>query len=158
MIYIKTEAGRQALKERSESMPRKFHFPFLACDGVRDAAEILRASAAQGFTEADLQHLVTLGFIAPVAPTGTSAVTPSASVQSIAATATAAQNVNAFVEAKQMATAITAKLGLRGFMLNMSVEGASNSQDLRAIFPKIQAAVGEINAKPLADLLKIAGA
>jgi hypothetical protein len=158
MIYVKTEAGRQALKERAESMPRKYHFPFLACDGVRDAADILRTSAAQGFTEADLQYLTQLGFIAPVV-NAIPAATPAAMVKPTAEQApTAALTVSSFVEAKHMATAITAKLGLRGFMLNMSVEGVSNVQELRALLPKIQAAVGEVNAKPLADLLKIAGA
>ena len=158
MIYVKTEAGRQALKERAESMPRKYHFPFLACDGVRDAADILRASAAQGFTEADLQHLVQLGFIAPVVR-ATPAATPAATAMpSAAQAATTAQVVSSFVDAKHMATAITAKLGLRGFMLNMSVEGVSNVQELRALLPKIQAAAGEANTKPLADLLKIADA
>lgn len=158
MIYVKTEAGRQALKERAESMPRKYHFPFLACDGVRNSSEILRASAPQGFTEADLEYLVQSGFIAPVVR-ATPAAAPTASDKPSAAQAeTSAKNVSTFVEAKQMATAITAKLGLRGFMLNMSIEGVSNAKELHELLPKIQAAVGETNAKPLADLLKIAGA
>jgi hypothetical protein len=83
MIFAKTDAGRLALKERSDSMPRKYHFPFLACDGVRDAAEILRASAAQGVTEADLLHLVSLGFLAPIAKAAsTSAATATNAVSS----------------------------------------------------------------------------
>ncbi len=68
MIYIKTDIGRQALKERSELMPRKYHFPFLMFDGKRDSTEILAASASHGFTSVDLFEMVQAGFIVPQAP------------------------------------------------------------------------------------------
>ena len=41
-----------------------------------------------------------------------------------------------------MATQLTASLGLRGFRLNLAVEAASGYDDLLALLPKIQAAVG----------------
>jgi hypothetical protein len=44
-----------------------------------------------------------------------------------------------------MATKLTASLGLRGFMLNLAVEGASGFDELVTLLPKIQEAVG---AKP----------
>ena len=67
MIYVKTATGRQALKERSEVMPRKYHFPFLMFDGVRDSADILEAESAKGFTSADLEYMLKMDFIAPLA-------------------------------------------------------------------------------------------
>jgi hypothetical protein len=67
MIYVKTAAGRLALKDRSEAMPRKYHFPFLMCDGVRDSADILTAESQRGFTAVDLEYMVKMGFIAPLA-------------------------------------------------------------------------------------------
>ena len=154
MIYVKTAAGRQALKERSESMPRKFHFPFLMCDGVRDSAEILTASASHGFTSVDLYEMVQAGFIAPAA---TAAATSAASATAASAQAVTTQGAALFIEAEHLATSITAKLGLRGFRLNMAVERAGNLADLKALLPQIQEAAGVAAAKPLAGYLKNAG-
>lgn len=154
MIYVKTVAGRQALKERSESMPRKFHFPFLMCDGVRDSAEILTASAAHGFTSVDLYEMVQAGFIAPAATTSATSAAPQAAPSTQASNS---QGAALFIEAEHMATSITAKLGLRGFRLNMAVERAGNLADLKALLPQIQEAAGVAAAKPLADYLKNAG-
>jgi hypothetical protein len=154
MIYVKTAAGRQALKERSESMPRKFHFPFLMCDGVRDSAEILTASASHGFTSVDLYEMVQAGFIAPAATTSATSAAPQAA---LSATTSHSQSAALFIEAEHLATSITAKLGLRGFRLNMAVERAGNLADLKALLPQIQEAAGMAAAKPLADYLKNAG-
>jgi len=154
MIYVKTAAGRQALKERSESMPRKFHFPFLMCDGVRDSAEILTASASHGFTSVDLYEMVQAGFIAPAAATSATSAAPQAA---LSATTSNSQSTALFIEAEHLATSITAKLGLRGFRLNMAVERAGNLADLKALLPQIQEAAGMAAAKPLADYLKNAG-
>jgi hypothetical protein len=49
---------------------------------------------------------------------------------------------------------LTASLGLRGFRLNLSVESASGYDDLLALFPKIQAAVGTEKAARLERALK----
>jgi hypothetical protein len=53
-----------------------------------------------------------------------------------------------------LATRLTASLGLRGFMLNLSVESAAGYDDLLKLFPKIQAAVGEKAARELERALK----
>ena len=158
MIYVKTDAGRQALKERAESMPRKYHFPFLMCDGVRDAESILQANAVNGFTMADLEHMLQIGFIAPLAVSSKPAsalALPSAEVS--VPEPTPSHKAEIFIEAQQMATAMTAKLGLRGFMLNMAVESAHTLEALRELMPKIEAAVSKAEAERLAKLLKSAG-
>jgi hypothetical protein len=154
MIYVKTAAGRQALKERAETMPRKYHFPFLMCDGVRDSADILAASVQHGFTSVDLYQMVQLGFVEPAQK---NAVPVPQAPTVFAAAQSSSPNANAMIEAHHLATAMTAKLGLRGFRLNMAVETASSLQDFRALLPKIEEAVGMATAKPLADLLKNAG-
>lgn len=56
--------------------------------------------------------------------------------------------------AKPLATQLTASLGLRGFMLNLGVESASGYDDLLALFPKIQAAVGAQKCTALERALK----
>ncbi len=154
MIYVKTAAGRQALKERAENMPRKYHFPFLMCDGVRDSADILAASVQHGFTSVDLYQMVQLGFVEPASKTIAPALQ---AVTAPTSESSSSPNANAMIEAHHLATAMTAKLGLRGFRLNMAVETASSLQDFRALLPKIEEAAGVATAKPLADLLKNAG-
>jgi len=47
-----------------------------------------------------------------------------------------------YSDAKPIATKLTAGLGLRGFTLNLSVESAAGFDDLLALLPKIQDAVG----------------
>jgi hypothetical protein len=42
-----------------------------------------------------------------------------------------------------IATELTAALGLRGFRLNLAVEGAGSFEDLAALAPKIREAVGD---------------
>jgi hypothetical protein len=59
-----------------------------------------------------------------------------------------------YAEAKPLATALTATLGLRGFMLNLAVESAAGFPELLALFPKIQDAVGSKAAKQLERALK----
>ena len=57
-----------------------------------------------------------------------------------------------YSRAKPLATQLTASLGLRGFLLNLGVESASGYDDLLALFPKIQSAVG---AKKCAELERV---
>ena len=42
-----------------------------------------------------------------------------------------------------IATELTAGLGLRGFRLNLAVEGVGSFEDLAALAPKIREAVGD---------------
>ena len=53
-----------------------------------------------------------------------------------------------------IATQITASLGLRGFMLNLSVESAAGFDDLLALLPKIQNAAGVKACRELERALK----
>jgi hypothetical protein len=161
MIYIKTDYGRQALKVRSDAMPRKFHFPFLMCDGVRDHVDILTAEARTGFTLADLDQMVQLGFIKP--QTVPLKASPPMEMPPVHEPAVAAsevlpsqQQANVFFEASQMATAMSAKLGLLGFRLNLAVQTASNLADLDALLPQLEKALGADVVRPLAALLKTA--
>jgi hypothetical protein len=47
-----------------------------------------------------------------------------------------------YVEAAHLATALTSKLGLMGFRLNLAVESAGTVDELRKLLPKIEAACG----------------
>ena len=52
-----------------------------------------------------------------------------------------------------LATQLTASLGLRGFMLNLSVQGAADFDALVKLLPKIQDAVGSKACRQLARIL-----
>jgi hypothetical protein len=53
-----------------------------------------------------------------------------------------------------LATQLTSSLGLRGFRLNLAVQGASDFDDLAKLLPKIQDAVGPKACRQLARVLK----
>jgi hypothetical protein len=54
-----------------------------------------------------------------------------------------------YQDAYPIATRLTGGLGLRGFRLNLSVEGTSNYDELLALAPKIRSAVGPEKAADL---------
>jgi hypothetical protein len=59
-----------------------------------------------------------------------------------------------YKDAYPIATQLTGSLGLRGFRLNLSVEGTANCEQLLALLPKIEAAVGPDKAAALARALR----
>lgn len=59
-----------------------------------------------------------------------------------------------YQKAYLLATQITAKLGLRGFRLNLAVESAQGFEGLVALLPKMRAAVGDERIKPMVDALE----
>lgn len=52
-----------------------------------------------------------------------------------------------------MAVKLTSALGMRGFILNMSVESAGGLQGLIELLPKIKKAVGDVKCAPLEKIL-----
>ena len=184
MLFIKTEAGQAAFKERSPRFSTRQRSTFILVDGKKSAAQLLTATAGMGVTQADLDYMVEQGFLSPVFtdafPTGPLPLTPSAPVSApvsapapLAAADGAAPLTEASPEdatpasvpvlrteqeryqfAKPLATQLTATLGLRGFMLNLSVESAAGYQALLDLFPQIQKAVGAKAARELERALK----
>jgi hypothetical protein len=60
-----------------------------------------------------------------------------------------------YKDAYPIATQLTGSLGLRGFRLNLSVEGTSTYEELLSLAPKIRAAVGDDKAVALDRALGI---
>jgi hypothetical protein len=171
MKYIKTELGQQAFKERSPLFSARQRSTFIQFDGIKTVEQVLVSTAGLGVTQVDVDHMVAQGFLAPVdgqAATIAAAVTPPAAVVApltgtvqVAAPLASAQAVRTdmsdqdrYKEAKPLATQLTAALGLRGFMLNLSVESASGFDELLVLFPKIQTAVGSKACRELERALK----
>jgi hypothetical protein len=144
MIYAKTPLGQQAFKERAPVLTSHLRIAYLMVDGVRHRSDVLAATAGMGVTIADLEQLERLGFIAAVV---------SSTVLERRAVLSPEQQAVLFVEASHRVTALTAKLGLRGFRLNLAVESAKNLEDLQALLPALTAELGDEVVQPVARLL-----
>jgi len=149
MIFLKTELGQQAFKARSPLLSARQRSMFILFDGTKSHAQVLAATAGIGVTQGDIDHLVQQGFLMPEGGAG---LVPSATAQS--ATLAPRSTQERYSAAKPLATQLTASLGLRGFMLNLAVEGASGFDELLALLPKIQDAVGAKSCLGLERALK----
>ena len=171
MRYLKTEEGQAAFRERSALFSARQRAAFIMFDGVKPVEQVLAATASLGITRLDIEHMVTHGLLKETAVPGTpaaAAVAPPASVPALAPATAAASSApvpsaaaistrtpqERYTQAKPLATQLTASLGLRGFMLNLGVESASGYDDLLALFPKIQSAVGAQKCAALERALK----
>lgn len=169
MILTKTENGQQVFKDRSVRLSPRQRSAFILCDGKRLISDVLEAG--MGITREDLDQMIALGMLeassgAPVAAVNIAGpvaepahsvsalferaspelvASPSPSTQPPAALSVPSTNRTAqqrYQDAYPIATRLTGALGLRGFRLNLSVEGTSNYAELLALAPKIRSAVG----------------
>ena len=159
MVLVKTPAGQDALKHRHGSLSSRQRSAFILFDGKRTTGEILAATAAMGITQDDVQAMIAQGLLAPVG-----GQMPAAAASPLAGPAAAAlaeapatdlgtvaspvegsgrSPMERYQAAYPIATELTAGLGLRGFRLNLAVEGAGSFEGLAALAPKIREAVGD---------------
>jgi hypothetical protein len=148
MRYAKTEAGQQAFKQRSSELSARQRAVFILFDGQRTLADVLKATSGLGIVEADIEDLLTKGFLQP--PAAAPQSDPAAVAQAVPDLKTDAQ---VFMQATRLATQLSAQLGLRGFRLNLAVEAALNKDDLVALLPKLTDALGAEAVRPLKELL-----
>ena len=162
MVLVKTQAGQEALKDRHGSLSSRQRSAFILFDGKRTTQDVLAATAAMGITADDVQAMIAQGLLVSLSGQPTSVSNSGASPQAAGgANATDLGTVATSMEgsgrtpkeryqaAYPIATALTAGLGLRGFRLNLSVEGAGGFDDLAALAPKIREAVGDAKFGPL---------
>jgi len=170
MILVKTEAGQQVLKDRSVPLSPRQRTAFILFDGKRSIDEVL---AGTGIAREEIDQLVTLGLLGPAAGSSKPAVPATAPEPPAASRAPAAATPSAtpssaptpkpaesppsagrsrqqrYKDAYPIATQLTGALGLKGFRLNLQVEGTTSYEDLAALAPKIRAAVGPEKAAAL---------
>jgi hypothetical protein len=154
MIYAKTEAGQQALKDRSLLTPRQ-RSAFILFDGRRSVPQVLEATAGLGVTSEELVQLVELGFLTPSQQSVEKAAAATAHAAAVVARQedSVASN-DRYKKAYPIAAQLTGALGLRGFRLNLAVEGAADVEALLALLPKIREAVGAGKCSELEQALK----
>jgi alkylhydroperoxidase family enzyme len=123
-------------------------------DGRRTIDEVLAATASTGVTREDIDKLFELQLISDSAPDRTAAEAAAVKATEDAVEAHKHRTPQErYAEAYPIATALTAGLGLRGFRLNLAVEGATSYEQLLAVAPKIRDAVGDEKYKPLDNAL-----
>jgi pyruvate/2-oxoglutarate dehydrogenase complex dihydrolipoamide acyltransferase (E2) component len=168
MILVKTEAGQRVLKDRSIALTPRQRSAFILCDGKRSVVDVLEAG--MGVSRDEIDQMVAQGLLALVGEGGApAAAEPAASpapapapapapvavaVAVAAAPAAGRSDQQRYKDAYPIATQLTGSLGLRGFRLNLSVEGTANCEQLLALLPKIEAAVGPEKAAALARALR----
>src|SRR6218665_3157735 len=138
MVLIKTQAGQEALKNRHGSLSSRQRSAFILFDGKRSIDEVLGATVAMGITQGDVQAMMDAGLLVPL---------PEQQPAAVPATAPPEQDPGRspqqrYQAAYPIAAELTARLGLRGFRLNLAVEGARSFDALAALAPKIRGAVG----------------
>ncbi|WP_431132270.1 hypothetical protein [Variovorax paradoxus] len=165
MILVKTEAGQQVLKDRSVPLSPRQRTAFILFDGKRSVDEVL---AGTGIAREEIDQLVTLGLLGPAAGSSSSKAAvpakapeaPAASPAPVApmpkpkpaeaaAPSSGRSRQQRYKDAYPIATQLTGALGLKGFRLNLQVEGTTSYEDLAALAPKIRAAVGPEKAAAL---------
>ena len=161
MIYTKSETGHQVIKNRSVPLSPRQRSAFILFDGKRSVDNVLAATAGLGVTREDVQYMADQGLLVPrpsAVPASLAAVaapvaqptaqgvedaagSPAAAVPAPAATSDRSAQQR-YQDAYPIATQLTAGLGLRGFRLNLAVEGAGSFEKLLELAPKIRDAVG----------------
>jgi hypothetical protein len=148
-IYLKTDLGRNAFKDRALALTQRQRAAFILFDGIRTQAVVLSATAGLGVQSVDIAALVHHGYVVAVqtaAQTSStlmqSALPSSRSLAALDVTTVRNTAQQRYQRAYPLAAQLTAGLGLRGFRLHMAVEAASGYEELLALAPKIRAAVG----------------
>lgn len=165
MIYAKTESGQSALLSRSIALTPRQRSAFIMFDGRRSTKEVLTATEGLGITQEDVNHMVVQGLLvasadpapvaAPAAPAVVAVVPAATALAAVSVPVPAAPQAPTqdarlhYSKAYPIATRLTAGLGLRGFLLNLAVEAATDLAKLQALAPRIQQAVGPDKFKEL---------
>lgn len=154
MILVKTETGLQVMKDRSVALSPRQRSAFILFDGRRTLDEVLAATAPMGVGRADIEQLVALGLLSD--PSVRSGVSKPFYPETIPATLAGLPETPArppqqrYADAYPIAIQLTSAMGLRGFRLNLAVEGAGSYEQLAALAPRIREAVGPEKYLPLA--------
>lgn len=153
-IYQKSQTGQEAFQKRSPEISAKQRSAFLLFDGKRKVQDVL--AAGLGITQADVDDLVTKGFLVSLDAAGTVDAAPAPTPAVVAEGVLSAQDKqDLYRAAYPVAVRLSSQLGLRGFKLNLAVEAASGFDDLFKLLPELEKALGVEKVKILRTLLKI---
>ncbi|WP_066270069.1 hypothetical protein [Hydrogenophaga palleronii] len=154
MSIVKTEAGLRVMKDRSVPLTPRQRSVFILIDGRRSMEEVLAASVAMGVSQQDVEQLFELGLIIDETPSLSAAEQTARQASAVADLASRGRtDAQRYQDAYPIAARLTSELGLRGFRLNLAVEGAGNYEQLQAVASRIRDAVGPEKYAPLDEAL-----
>ena len=156
MLYIKTDAGKDAITVRSDLISQKQRAGLILINGERSLDDILKMVGGIGFTMADVSHMAELGLIVVLSDSASASSNSSklASAEPLGGLVDTETAQSRYKSAYPLATQLTASMGLRGFRLNLAVEAAGSYAQLVQLFPKIKEAAGAEKSKALEDSLR----
>ncbi len=164
-VYLKTEQGRHAFKDRVAGITLRQRSAFILFDGTRTVTQVLAATVGLGVQHDDIRTLLLQGYLEVIPSLETSSQASLGSVMNTTAglqthpsssqpqpiaslpsglvpPSTFSASQQRYQRAYPIAAQLTAGLGFRGFRLHMAVEAAGGYEQLLALAPKIREALG----------------
>jgi hypothetical protein len=156
MKYQKSQAGLDEVKRRNLVQAQRQRSALILFDGHRTVSQVLEATRVLGVGTDDIASLVSLGLLVEVSVTAIPSAVPQTnetSAHDTHQTIGVQSHADRYKLAYPLAVELTGAMGLRGYRLNLAVEGAGGVDDLIALFPKIKEALGQTKCAPLEKIL-----
>lgn len=135
MRYAKTQAGHDAIKDRSAVLTHKQRAALVLCDAKRSREQLLHNLAAVGSCTVDLLYLHSQGLITEV-------MEPSEHAKEEAARQLASvPPTERYKNAYPIATRLSSSLGLKGFTVTLALERSSSYEELCSVATKLRSLV-----------------
>ena len=155
-IYQKTEKGQDEIRTRANHLDQRHRAVLLMINGEKTCDDILVQLQPLGMTQAVFDELENAGYIRTHVPGTTTAKAAPATASVATATAppsSAATSKEPAAEGYQRlyrfyTETISRYLGLRGYLLEMKVEKASNVAELVALRDTLKAALSKTRGEP----------
>jgi len=147
-IYQKTEKGQDEIRTRANHLDQRHRAVLLMINGEKTCDDILVQLQPLGMTQAVFDELESDGYIRTHVPGAATvkaapATSPAPAATSKEPAAEGYQRLYRFYT-----ETISRYLGLRGYLLEMKVEKASNVAELVALRDTLKAALGKTRGEP----------
>lgn len=176
VTYKKTEKGNQVLLDKSVPLPGRQRMLFIMIDGKSSLEKVLASTKGIGITLSDIETLIRLNLIELIDQTlpARSDGRPREAREllnsqlddarprkgSLGSSQKASPRLDQsndhqirYETAYPIAVSLSASLGIWGFKLNLAVEQAMGYDDLVALLPRLQDAIGKEKCQSLEDAL-----
>ncbi|MFT3762573.1 MAG: hypothetical protein QM761_08190 [Pseudoxanthomonas sp.] len=150
MPYVKTDAGRQEIEQRTRKLPAALRSILLMIDGQRDDAELATLIESLRAPADTLQQLQEMGLVEQRSAAGEAAAGAVAATAAVAA-AVSTEAVDRYKALYGLASeTIRAHLGLRGYFLQLKVERCATAEELEALLQDVADALAKAKSDALA--------
>ena len=158
MIYIKTELGMAAIRDRRVvKLPFRQRAALILFEGKRSREAVLAATAPLGVTPTDIDALIAMRLVAPRVlsdPPSNGPPTRPPEPESAFDFMDEAERAMRYRAAYALATELTASLGVRARELHLDVEAAEGIDDLIELLPRLRSVAGPQRMWELQEMLE----